>query len=557
VVIAATAAIITGAVLVVQSLAGAGGCGDGSRVRLTVAADPAIAPAVREIADRWAETEQPAVDGRCVAVEVTAAATAEVASALATSAGGFIDVGPGPGSGSPANSAPPQAPTAPAAGVPAVWVPDSSYWLARLRAVSRAMFEPDPPSLASSPVVLAASPAGTQMLGVGPGDPVAPVALREPLLGALAAEQPLPVTLAEPRRDTAGLVGAGWLQQATVTAEAELPNLVATFRRLADAPPDPAGVLAQFGADPLLAPVSEQAVTVHNQTDPANPITAVPVAEAPSLDFPYAVLARQPRDLRTAATRLGSVLTGSAEVFVRHGFQPAGAGSAVGSGAEGSAPLPAPEQATGTLRIWTSATRDARVLSVVNVDASMNTPMVTADGDQVPRFLVFQATALAGIPLFTDGTDLGHWEYAVGLDGDQDWVEGVPVATLTPEHRQAVEQAVQSVRPVATDQAALFETLLAGYRTLQQNYDPTRSNTLIMWTDGGPSKAGGLTLAETLTELERMADVTRPIRVILLGLGPDADLAELTAIAEATGGGAFHLADPDEIALVFLRALLT
>jgi hypothetical protein len=51
--------------------------------------------------------------------------------------------------------------------------------------------------------------------------------------------------------------------------------------------------------------------------------------------------------------------------------------------------------------------------------------------------------------------------------------------------------------------------------------------------------------------------VTRPIRVILLGLGPDADLAQLEAIATATGGGAFHLNDPDEIALVFLRALLT
>jgi Mg-chelatase subunit ChlD len=110
---------------------------------------------------------------------------------------------------------------------------------------------------------------------------------------------------------------------------------------------------------------------------------------------------------------------------------------------------------------------------------------------------------------------------------------------------------------VATNQAGMFETLLAAYRELQEGYDPSRSNTLIMWTDSGDTKAGGLTLAETLAELERMADVTRPIRVILLGLGPDADLAQLEAIATATGGGAFHLNDPDEIALVFLRALLT
>lgn len=40
-------------------------------------------------------------------------------------------------------------------------------------------------------------------------------------------------------------------------------------------------------------------------------------------------------------------------------------------------------------------------------------------------------------------------------------------------------------------------------------------------------------------------------------MGPDADLPQLEAIAAATGGGAFHLEDPDQIALVFLRALLT
>lgn len=532
-VIAAVVAVITGLVLVAQSLADAGGCSERSGVRLQVAADPAIAPAVREIAERWTGTEQPEIDGGCVAVDVTAAATAAVASALATEAGGAVDVGV------------PAAELEPAPGEPAVWVPDSSYWLARLRSVSRTLFEPDPPSLATSPIVLAASPAGAQLLGGAP--PVTPAAMREPLLAALAAEQPLPLTLAEPRRDTAGLVGAGWLQQALVTAEPELPQLVQAFRRLGGAAPDPAAVLAGFGAEPLLAPVSEQAVTAYNRTGPATPVTAVPVAEAPALDFPYAVLARQPRDVRTAASQLGAVLAASAGVFEQHGFRPA----------DPEIPVDPPELVIDTLRIWISATRDARVLSVVNVDASMATPMTTADGNQVPRIEVFRATALAGMPLFTDGTDLGHWEYAVGLAGERDWVEGVPIATLTPEHRQAVAQAVQTVQPVATDQAALFETLLAAYRTLQDGYDPTRSNTLIMWTDGGPGKPSGLTLEQTLAELERTADVTRPIRVILLGLGPAADLAQLEAIAQTTGGGAFHLLDPDEIALVFLRALLT
>jgi hypothetical protein len=547
-VVAAVVVAVTVGVLVVQSLADARGCDGSSAVRLPVAADPAIAPAVRDVADEWTASEEPVVDGRCVAVDVTAAATAEVASALATSAGGVVDVG---------RSSP--APEASRAGdVPAVWVPDSSYWLARLRTVSRTFFEPDPVPLATSPIVLAASPAGAELIGGGAAVP--PGALREPVLAALAGQQPVPVALAEPRRDTAGLVGAGWLEQAVVATDPELPNLVATFRQLDDAPPDTAAALARVGEAPVLVPASEQAVTTHNRAGPTPPVTPVPVAGAPSLDFPYAVLARQPRDIQTAASQFRAALAGATGVFARHGFRPADAVDPVGSGAEQAGQVGqvgAPERLTRTLRIWTSATRDARVLSVVNVNASMNTPMSTSDGSLIPRVEVFRATALAGMPLFTAGTALGHWEYAVGLDSDRDWVEGVPIATLTPEHRQAVEQAVRSVQPVATNQAAMFETLLAAYREMQEGYDPTRSNTLIMWTDSGGTKAGGLTLAETLTELERTADVTRPIRVILLGLGPDADLVQLEAIADTTGGGAFHLTDPDEIALVFLRALLT
>ena len=542
-VVAAVVAVVTGGALVVQSLAGAGGCSESAGIRLAVAADPAVAPVLREVADQWSATREPEVDGRCVTVEVTGAATAELAGSLASSAGGFVDVG----------SPTPE----PAGELPAVWVPDSSYWLDRLRGVSRTLFEPGPVPVAASPIGLAANPAGAELLGTQP--PVPAAALRAPVLAALAGQQPLPVALAEPRRDTAGLVGAGWLEQAVVTAEPELPNLVAAFRQLSGAPPDTATVLAGLGEQPALVPASEQAVTAHNRTGPAVPVTAVPVADAPSLDFPYAVLSRQPRDVQTAAGQFRAALAGAAEAFARHGFRPPAAASPVGAGAgaEPAGQVGPPDRVTRTLRIWSSATRDARVLSVVNLNASMSLPMTTGDGTLVPRIAVFQATALAGMPLFTDGTDLGHWEYAVGLAGDRDWVEGVPIDTLTPEHRQAVEQAVQSVQPVATDQAALFETLLAAYRELQAGYDPVRSNTLIMWTDSGSTKAGGLTLEQTLTELERMADVTRPIRVILLGLGPDADMAQLEAVAQATGGGAFHLTDPDEIALVFLRALLT
>ena len=524
--IAVVVVIATGTVLVVQNLADAGGCSDTSGLRLPVTADPAIAPAIQKVADDWTAAEEPRVDGRCVAVDVAAVPTADMAGALASSAGGFVDVAT-------------PAPTETA--IPAVWVPDSSYWVAQLRGVSRTLFDSaltPPAALAASPIVLGASPAGADLLGAGR---VTPADLREPVLAALAAQEPPVVRLAEPRRDTAGLVGAGWLQQAVVASDEDLPTVVGAFRSLGRAPLDTPGLLASLaeaGDGPALAPVSEQAVTTYNQSA-ATPITVIPVADAPVLDFPYALLARQPRDVQTAANRFRDALAAAGPVFAAHGFQPVG-GEGLGP------PVTSLEQLAPALRIWTSATRDARVLSVVNVNSSM--------GEQLGagrRIDVFAATAQQGLELFTPNSQLGHWEYA------DDRSEGVPIDTLDDEQKQAILAAIGAIQIRQTDQAALFETLVAAYRELKEGYDPTRSNTLIMWTDSANDQPGGPTLDETLQELEKLADVTRPIRVVLLGLGPDADMTQLEAIARTTGGGAFSLQDPDEIALIFLRALLT
>jgi hypothetical protein len=554
-VLAAGAAVAAaGGILLVQNLADAGGCSMAGGVELHVAADPAVAPALRDVAFEWTDTAEPEINGACVAVVVTEAPTADVASRLAATAGGVLDVAAG--------QSPPPSPAA--ADLPAVWVPDSSYWVTRLLSISRSIFEPDLPSLASSPIVLGVSRAGREVLGVGP---IEPVALRQPLLAALAEPEqppPLPLAIAEPRRDTAGLVGASWLQTAVVTEDQDLPRIVALFRGQGDAPPDTAALLPAFSEGLAAAPMSEQAVVAYNATNLDDSIAAVRMADAPALDFPYVVLNRLPRDVRTAAGMFLSALGQAADIFTKNGFRAAdgasGPGFPVGEGVTAD-PAPAavvgpPERFDQTRRIWTSATSDARVLSVVNVNASMQEPMIMPDGSQVTRLQVFQAAASRGMEMFTDGTDLGHWEYALGLDGDRDWVEGVPIELLTEEHEQRILGAIQGLQTTATNQSAMFETLLAAYRAMKEGWDANRSNTLVLWTDSGSTKQGGLTLEETLRELERLADLTRPIRVILLGLGPDANMEQLEALAAATGGGAFPIPDPSEIEIIFLRALL-
>ena len=44
--------------------------------------------------------------------------------------------------------------------------------------------------------------------------------------------------------------------------------------------------------------------------------------------------------------------------------------------------------------------------------------------------------------------------------------------------------------------------------------------------------------------------------MVLLGIGPDANLDELSAIAKTTGGKAFRVDNPSEIGTIFLQALV-
>jgi Ca-activated chloride channel family protein len=535
-VIATVAVMATGAVAAIQTFADAGGCSRDSGVEVTVAADPGIAPVLRDVAAGWIADSEPEIDGRCVGIDVVGATAAEVAGELAVEAGGSLDIAtPGPATGVLRET-------------PTVWVPDSSYWLGQLDTISRNLFTPDRQSLATSPVVLAASPEAAELLGA---DPIDPAALKR------LVEAELPLTVAEPRRDTAGLIGTVWLRTALAPDETDLPAAVALFRGLGEVPSDARTALRTLGDTTAAVPVSEQAVIAHNQSPPPVAATAVPVADAPALDFPYAVVADSPRGVQSAATMFRDALIAAPDEFARHGFRgidgTTGPGFPIGNGVvAGQAPvLPVgpPEQASQVLRIWISSRSDARVLSVSNVNASMQLPV---GGEGTPsRMDVFRATATEGLELFTPDSELGVWTYA------NDWSELVPVAALTDEHKARVRDAITTLPAGPATASALFETMLAAYQEMKEGYDRSRSNTLILWSDGGDSGTGELTLDGALQELERLVDVTRPIRVILLGLGPAADMAQLNAIADAAGGGAYHLLEPDQIRLIFMRALLT
>jgi hypothetical protein len=71
----------------------------------------------------------------------------------------------------------------------------------------------------------------------------------------------------------------------------------------------------------------------------------------------------------------------------------------------------------------------------------------------------------------------------------------------------------------------------------------------------GENNAGNLSRTQLLHELKKLHDPRRPLPIINVGLGPNVNKAELSAISAATGGHAYVALDPTRMQDVFLAAL--
>ncbi|HTJ39146.1 MAG TPA: substrate-binding domain-containing protein [Dactylosporangium sp.] len=536
IVVAVAVALVAVALVTVRVVSGAGGSCSGG-VRLLVAAAPEIEPAVREVADRFA-AGKPEVGGDCVQVQVKAADSADVAGLLAARAGGGVVPG--------ASAAPSPAP----ADVPTVWIPDSSAWLTRVQGVDREAFDAQVTSVASSPVVFAASePVATAL-----GSRTVGAAQVGTLLGKVSAKQ-LQIGSVDPRRSTAGLAGAGLLYDSIVTDPKKLVDMVRAYRSIALASDQPALLKNAAGGQAVIT--SEQQVLTSSAAD----LVALPLDPAVTLDYPFAMVAGQPPASLAAAEMLRAALVNADRgALARRGFRGAdgstGAAFPTGHGvSQGEAqvrPLTDERKITDVLGYWNATTAPSRVLTLVDVTSSMNRPIVKGGP---ARLEVLRKTATDGLGLFTDDSELGLWAYASGLPGGKDYQQVVPVSQLNTGQRARLTSAVAAAKAAPTDVCGLYDTVLAAYQSLKEGYKEGRSNTVVVFTDGSNSKSG-MSLETLQLELERATDPTRPVRVVLLGIGPDVHKEELDAIAATTGGRAFVVQDPEQIGNIFLQALI-
>jgi Ca-activated chloride channel family protein len=205
----------------------------------------------------------------------------------------------------------------------------------------------------------------------------------------------------------------------------------------------------------------------------------------------------------------------------------------------------------------TSLARPSRILAVFDVSLSMQEPV----GDNT-RVNLARDAAKSALGLIPDASAIGLWDFAYHLSGNDDWTQLVPVRPLgaaadgTSQRRLLTDQLDSLPTRVAPGGTGLYDTTLAAVRSARSSFDPAAVDSVLLVTDGAnDDDAAATTLPQLVDKLRGEADPTRPVKVIAVGLGRDADMDALKQIADATGGAAYSAVDPRDLQTVLFDAI--
>jgi Ca-activated chloride channel family protein len=545
------------------------GCA-GKPQTITVLASPDQQQVMSQLAQKWADTK-PELNGNCVAAVIDRKDPAEVAAAMGPNWDARRD-GPRPD----------------------VWAPDSNAWLlvAADRADAAAMIPDDPQSLASSPVVMAMPKPMAEALDW----PNAKLGWRDIVnkFGGGKSWSSIPkgnaswgrfkVGMTNPATSTAGLhalfaitdfnndeevsdeeLKTGLVFERTVTTVDQ--NSAQIFDGLAKADAQGKDAALQYlSAFPAL----ERDVLAYNSTGPKVPLAAVyPQEGTADANYPYAILKADwvDKNHQQIATKFLQYLRGNTgrEAYGKAGFRDAdrstryAAKLSAGAGFQPQIATPPramtlPSSVTRTVVAWNALRRRANILAVLDTSGSMKDPVAPG----ATKLQVVQLAATKAISLFSNDSKVGLWEFATKRTPTTDYREVAPISPVGGErdgvpNRVALGRGIQGLQ--AEGATGLYDTAVAAYDEAERNWQPGRINIVVLMTDGKNEDKQSLTFQQTLDKLRASVKPDKPVQIVTIAFGNDADVPALQAISRVTGGRTFVSRDPRDIEKVFLAAL--
>ncbi len=518
-------------------------------VRLHVAAALDVAPAVQRIGQYFNDLNRD-VGGHCAQVEVTEDAPDTVATEL-----------------SGMSAIPGETPID-------AWVPDSSLWVDAVRNSARgaAAVRPTGVSVAKSPLVIAVprKVTGTmarwsrhvdwrtlfpQALGGPPTSLGLQIQVPDPAHSAVGLATIVEIRRLFGNQRTARDEFTNFVHNVIPTTSFNDPRALSAFAGLAEPP---------WNARPITI-TSEQAIKAYNQSNPRVPLTAFYPSQEYDLDYPFALTTSSALKIQ-AAEQFQQILRSTfAATYVRgNGFRSA-SGQADQAGSEfgivGS-PQPAvayaaPGEASTALQAWKRLSLGSRDLVLNDISGAMTAPLVP--GGET-RLQVLEQAADLGLSLFPDSTEMGAWEYNYRLNGSLPYRVLVPMGPLPQQlglitRRQQLQQYTRTITAKPGAPAAMYASVLAAFRWMTAHYKPSHVNALIVLGSGTQTAPHDMSLGALLSSLRQDYDPRRPVEIITVSAGGDADTVALRQVTAITHGQSYVVERPSDIAHVFFDAL--
>ncbi|MFB9689133.1 VWA domain-containing protein [Amycolatopsis plumensis] len=445
---------------------------------------------------------------------------------------------------------------------PQIWVPDSTLALRRAHQLGASDVPETGASVASSPVVLAVAADVAKGLGWPERVPTWAEVLAAP--GAVPG-------MPDPARDAVGALALLGLRDSVAASPEPSAAYVATLRRFsANTLGAETELIARLpgssdggGTAAVTAfPASENSLLRHNVEDPKPPLVAVYSAAVPTLDYPFAELGGITPQQRPIVEAFRDAVLGDigADAIASTGLRAAG-GQALRNHSDDprvqpqgirTANLPLAPAVDELLNQWAGVNLSARVQVLVDVSGSMNAQV---PGTGLNRMQVTMQAAAKAMHLFKPATQLRMLAFSTRLDGDKDYRELLPMAPVAQHLASGALEKLDQVKATPDGGTGLYDSVLDTYRTARREWEAGRLNVVIVMTDGRNDDPHGISREDLLAELAKLQDPRRPIPLIGVGIGPDADKAELDQLTAATGGQAFVAPDPAKITDVFFGAL--
>jgi hypothetical protein len=547
-VLAATVLVAFGAEAVVSRAS----CTDHPVVVNLAAADE-VAPAIEHVS-KWFNAQRHSVNGHCAVVHVVSAqpstAAAEVSGLKSASGHAAFDA----------------------------WVPDSSLWVdvARSSPAGAQLVQPTGVTVAKSPLMIV-MPRSVAAQVPAYGSQVGWQFLLPQRVGGPASGLGLHVEFPDPAQSSAGLATLIQLQQMLGTvsptkALAAFTDFVFNVQVTRDSGSN--GALARLASlasnERPVTIASEQAVAQFDRSHPQDPlsgrypVTLPPLKGYPELDYPYVTTTTDALKLKAARAFEKALQSGYATSYVRYeGFRSA-TGSAppwigqygLTTGPLTASPATAPGEAETSLQAWQRLSLGSRDLVLLDISKQMATPV--APGGPTLEQVLGQAATL-GLAQFPDSTQMGDWAFASHLNGNLPYKQLVSVGPLpAPLGLITRRQQVAAVAKMGTTvplPAALYGSILAGFKEMTSTYQPRYDNAVLVMTAGVENAPGDISAPDLIKQLRTLYNPKRRVEIIIIKFGNAGDFNALQRIASATGGQAYDITNPAQISKVFFSAI--